>query len=130
MPFLAKQERKGSLLGVSGRPPGGLQRRPATPIIEVLREVTLLERALTIELDDRQDTIRITVGSPKQEREDYSCRVTVSGGGFNLDNTLFGVDSMQAALLAIRFAKRVIEESEKNSSNRIYWLDRENGIDM
>lgn len=73
--------------------------------------------------------IQVSIFQPlKDEVEggDWSCTYEISGAGATLSHAMYGVDSMQALLLALKTVRGHLESLGRSKGWRISWLGMEN----
>jgi hypothetical protein len=70
------------------------------------------------------------ISYPERQSGDDACLVEVKGGPFDVTTKIFGLDPMQAIVLAISFARRILTESEAYQRSQLYWIapDRDLGL--
>ena len=91
----------------------------------------MLKRSLSCQSAGFVDEINLTVETPKEINPDeFICCFGINGGGFSINKSVIGIDSMQSVLLAIKIIKNVILNSDAYRSGNIYWLEKDNGIDL
>jgi hypothetical protein len=80
----------------------------------------IAERQLTLKSDSTPDKeVRVVVGKPTQsEDRDYYCQVQIVGLADENVRSIYGLDSMQALQLALRFISTQLEEHR----NVLYWV--------
>ncbi len=63
--------------------------------------------------------VRVTVGKPTKSNDDeYSCQIQILGLGDEHTRSIYGVDSMQALQLALRFVSEMLQ----NYRDELRWL--------
>lgn len=90
----------------------------------------MLERILTYTDESSSSEVLVRISYPEKQTGDYACAVEVKGGPFDVTTKIFGLDSMQAIVLAISFARRILTESEAHQRSQLYWIapDRDLGL--
>lgn len=76
--------------------------------------------------------VRVAISCPKRHSkptENWSVRLRISGLGdrFATGRQVWGVDGMQATLLALFLARSVLESHPAYTAGRLYWLAPEMG---
>jgi hypothetical protein len=72
----------------------------------------------------------VRVFSPVSQREgrEWSCDVHLSWPGYEVRHSIFGIDSYQALILAMRHAATLIQISDAFKTNRLYLFDAESPL--
>jgi len=60
--------------------------------------------------------------------DQHYCDVSIRGSVFSFEERIYGIDSLQALLIALKLAGRIIRESEFANTHEVFWL--EPGDDM
>jgi len=75
---------------------------------------------------DREALVKI--GKPERsEHDDYCCRVQVTGIGNEQVHGIFGIDSVQALELAMRFLGAELQRLNTQHQGRLRWGDAPKG---
>ena len=86
---------------------------------------TIAERRLTFRNGSpKPKEVRVIVGKPKESdhKQDYYCQVQILGLGDEKIRSVYGLDSMQALQLTIRFISAQLDRYRKD----LRWLNDEN----
>jgi hypothetical protein len=75
----------------------------------------------------RKSTVRITIGPPQPEGKDWSCPIRLKGLVDNKERRIFGVDSWQAIILALRFAEAILQ-NEVRRGGKLFYLGGETSV--
>jgi hypothetical protein len=89
----------------------------------------ILERELTLVLDNDQRTLVLRFGKPIQDVEtvdsfDWRCPVQLIGSGKKALHPGVGVDSLQALINAIKIAQIELESLEHETGGEVRWLNQ------
>ena len=90
----------------------------------------MLRRILQYQQNGERSEVIIELGNPKPRDDDFGCRLRIKGHSFNVDRVIYGVDSLQAMILAIKLARSIIAESEAYKEGRLYWLEPGEDFDL
>jgi len=71
--------------------------------------------------------ILVKIGRPELSEHDYCCRVQVSGIGSERVHGIFGIDSVQALELAMRFLGSELQRLNTQHEGRVRWGDARKG---
>jgi len=93
---------------------------------EALGEV-IAERQATFELDHRSHVVYLRFGKPvyppnPAEGDPWWCPLQVEGLGSGEIRPIAGEDSLQALLLALRFARDHLQAEAERLGGRVYWI--------
>ncbi|WP_146056046.1 DUF6968 family protein [Bosea psychrotolerans] len=89
----------------------------------------MLARTLSLIQNGKIEKVEINIYSPIKIAEDeYSCKFSIIGGGFDVKRSTIGIDSLQSALLSLSIVKDIILSS-KNCDD-VFWLEKGNDIDI
>ena len=75
-------------------------------------------------LDDMGSKVILYVEGPEStgRRDEFSCKIGLDGAGINKSTVLYGVDPMQALLMAVRHMGGFVErESKAINPRRLLW---------
>lgn len=89
----------------------------------------MLRRVLKLVEDDKVSDVVVTISYPEARGEEYSCTAEIHGAGFNIDNRIRGVDSMQATILALKYVRSIITNHQAYKTGKLYWLEPGNELD-
>ncbi len=84
----------------------------------------LAERRLVLASDQGDlREVRIRIGKPKFSTEDFYCEFQITGLGEYKAGQIYGIDSMQALVLTLRFVKAVVTDYSNESKLSLYWQE-------
>jgi hypothetical protein len=95
----------------------------APPMKKFIRS-TIAERRLTLRNGSpNPKEVRVIVGKPTEsdDKQDYYCQVQILGLGDEKIRSIYGLDSMQALQLAVRFISAQLDKHRKY----LRWLNNE-----
>ena len=72
----------------------------------------------------RRSAVRVTIGAPEPDGQDWSCPIRFKGLGNGREQRIFGVDSWQAMILALRFAEGMLQNGVRKGG-RLFYLGEE-----
>ena len=87
-------------------------------------EQIIAERRMTLNTGPGNTTeVKVALSRPMKSANEaeYACSVQILGLGDEKTRSIYGVDSMQALQLALRFASQMLEDHRKN----LRWLGNE-----
>lgn len=87
-------------------------------------DAVVAERQLTLKSPPAEaKEVRVIVGKPTQspDKADYYCQVQIIGLGDEKVRPIYGLDSIQALQLALRFIAQQLEEHRKE----LRWVENE-----
>jgi len=87
----------------------------------------IAERQATFELDHRSHVVYLRFGKPvyppnPAEGDPWWCPLQVEGLGSGEIRPIAGEDSLQALLLALRFARDHLQAEAERLGGRVYWI--------
>ena len=88
----------------------------------------MVSRTLTLVSPEGEQEVVIDISTPEPSGDDFTCTVSVAGGPFAIKKHAYGVDSMQAMILAMQLARAIVTSSNEFKSGNLYWL--EPGLDL
>lgn len=76
----------------------------------------------------RESVQKVTIffSEPAKTGNDFACRYQILGLSNVVDKTIYGIDQLQAFLLAVASARFVLLNSVEYRNGQIYWLDEDN----
>ena len=93
---------------------------------DTLGEV-IATRQLKLYGEPEKDVV-VKIGKPEQsEHHDYCCRIQVTGVGNERVHGIYGVDSVQAIELAMRFLGSELQRLNTQHEGRLRWGDAPKG---
>ena len=90
----------------------------------------MIRRILQYQQNGERSQVVIEFGCPEPRGDDFGCHVRIKGHSFNVDRVIYGVDSLQAVILAIKLAHSIITDSEAYKQGRLYWLEPGDDFDL
>lgn len=91
----------------------------------------IAERRLLFRDDKRRRAVRVRVGRPvrgQAEHDPWACPVAVDGLPFGAVRAIYGIDSLQALVLALQFLVRTLPVLARKSGGRLAWLDERDEV--
>ena len=96
--------------------PGNVRRQP----IEGMEIIS--HRAIVLRRGAEQSEVRISIGRPEQDSQDWQCAVRLEGLGPTTEHVARGVDSVQALLLAVAMVTVQLESRVRDGGATMEWL--------
>jgi hypothetical protein len=75
----------------------------------------------------RRSAVHVTIGAPQPDGDDWCCPIRLKGLVDNKERRLFGVDSWQAIILALRFAEAILQ-NEVRKGGKLFYLGRQTSV--
>lgn len=75
----------------------------------------------------RKSAVHITIGVPQPDGNDWCCPVRLKGLVDNKERRIFGVDSWQAMILALRLAEAMLQ-NEVRKGGKLFYLGGETAV--
>ena len=89
----------------------------------------IAERLLTFEdAAGNRKEITVRLGRPRPAGEDWACAYQIAGFEVPCGLDVYGVDSMQALLLAMKGLSVELHVAAERSGGRLSWLDSSSGF--
>jgi hypothetical protein len=87
----------------------------------------IAERLLQIDgqMGRENGFVRLYAPVPERDGREWKCELHISWPGFEMHRSIFGIDSYQALLLAMRHVTAQIEMSDAFKANRLHEFDSE-----
>lgn len=75
----------------------------------------------------RKSAVRVTIGAPQPNGNDWCCAIRFKGLIDNKERQLFGVDSWQAMILALKLAEAMLQNAVRKGG-KLYYLGSETSV--
>jgi hypothetical protein len=75
----------------------------------------------------RKSAVHVTIGAPEPERNDWCCPIRLKGLVDNKERRIFGVESWQAIILALRLTEAMLQ-NEVRKSGKLFYLGEETTV--
>jgi hypothetical protein len=87
----------------------------------------MLRRILTYASESGDIPVPITIDTPRQGERDWSCTYEIGWPDETRRHTMYGIDAMQAMLIALKIIGAEIYTSDLHRSDRLRWLEAGDG---
>ncbi len=75
----------------------------------------------------RKSAVEVTIGAPEPDGNDWCCPIRLKGLVDSKERRVFGVDSWQAIILAIRLAEAMLK-NEVRKGGKLFYLGGETSV--
>jgi hypothetical protein len=75
----------------------------------------------------RKSAVHVTIGAPHPNGNDWCCPIRLKGLIDNKERPIFGVDSWQAMILALKLAESMLQ-NEVRKGGKLYYLGGETTV--
>ena len=75
----------------------------------------------------RKWAVHVTIGAPEPDGNDWCCPIRLKGLVDSKERRIFGVDSWQAVILALRFAETMLQ-NEVRKGGKLFYLGGETSV--
>ena len=75
----------------------------------------------------RKSAVQVKVGAPERDGEDWTCPIRMKGLVDSKERRIFGVDSWQAMILALRLAEAMLQ-NEVRKGGKLFYLGGETSV--
>ena len=75
----------------------------------------------------RKSAVQVTICAPEPDGNDWACRIRLKGLVDSKERRIFGVDSWQAMILALRLAEAMLQ-NEVRKGGKLFYLGGETSV--
>jgi len=75
----------------------------------------------------RKSAVHVSIGTPQLDGNDWCCPIQLKGLVDSKERRIFGVDSWQAIILALRFVQALLQ-NEVRKGSKLYYLGVETSV--
>jgi hypothetical protein len=93
----------------------------------VLKAVADLRLQLLRRSAKRKSAVHVTIGAPEPEANDWCCPIRLKGLVDSKERRIFGVDSWQAIILALRLTEAILQ-NEVRKGGKLFYLGEETTV--